>query len=116
VPIVPTMEVDGRVFVPRPSGALLTPHTLELEREFHEVRLELARQYGVLYELNGIAVRGSHDWIGLVATGQTYRGMLEALRLLGLHGDDALRAAGVRILKLGLPVPLDPALVRPQSR
>ena len=111
-PVVPTMEVDGKVFVPHPSGKLLTPYTLELEREFHEVRLELARRYGVENHLNTIAVRGPHDWIGVVATGHTYRETMEALRLLGLAGADDLRHAGVRLLRLGLPVPLDPALVR----
>ena len=43
-PQVPTMEVNGKLWVPRPSGEVITPFTLDLEREFHEVRLELARQ------------------------------------------------------------------------
>jgi indolepyruvate ferredoxin oxidoreductase len=111
-PVIPTMEWNGTQFVPHPSGQLITPFTLELEREFHHVRLELARRYGVDNHLNTIAVRGSHDWIGIVATGHTYRETLEALRLLGLRTDDDLRGAGVRLLKLGLPVPLDPGLIR----
>jgi indolepyruvate ferredoxin oxidoreductase len=63
-PVVPTMEVDGKLWVPRPSGRVLTPHTLELEREFHEVRLKLASQYGVLNHLNTIAVRGPERLAG----------------------------------------------------
>ena len=46
-PVMPTMEFDGKLFVPRPSGRLLTPYTLEMEREFQQVRSELARRYGV---------------------------------------------------------------------
>jgi indolepyruvate ferredoxin oxidoreductase len=111
-PVIPTVDVDGTTFVPMPSGKLLTPYTLELEREFQHVRLELARRYGADNHLNTIAVRGPQDWIGIVATGHTYREMLEGLRLLGLHTDDDLRAAGIRLLKLGLPIPLDAALVR----
>ena len=111
-PVIPHFEVLGKQFVPHPSGALLTPFTLELEREFQEVRLEMARRYGVENRLNTIAARGPNDWIGVVATGQTYRETLEALRLLGLHGLDDFRAAGVRLLKLSLPVPLDAAIVR----
>ena len=38
--------------------------------------------------------------------------MLEALRLLGLRTDDDLRGAGVRLLELGMPVPLDPGIIR----
>ena len=112
VPIMPTMEVDGRVFVPRPSGQLITPYTLDLEKEFQEVRLELARRYSVENHLNTVAVRGPSDWIGVVASGSTYHEMREALRLLGLRSDDQLREAGIRLLKLGLPVPLDRALIR----
>ena len=46
-PVTPTMEFDGKLFVPHPSGRLLTPYTLEMEREFQQVRSELARRYGV---------------------------------------------------------------------
>ncbi|MFM2077581.1 MAG: hypothetical protein RJA49_1471, partial [Actinomycetota bacterium] len=111
-PLVPTLEIDGRVWVPRPSGQVLTPYTLDMEREFHEIRLRLAREYAVLNRLNTVAVRGAQDWIGIIATGQTYQQAREALRLLGLRTDDDLRAAGVRLFKLSVPVPLDIAQVR----
>jgi indolepyruvate ferredoxin oxidoreductase len=111
-PVVPTMEVNGTLFVPKPSGQVLTPYTLDMEREFHEVRLALAREYGVLNRLNTIPVRGPSDWVGIVATGHTYNQTIEALRLLGLRTPDELRAAGVRLFKLGMPVPLDLAQVR----
>jgi indolepyruvate ferredoxin oxidoreductase len=111
-PVIPHVEVDGLPFVPTPSGRLLTPYTLDLEREFITTRLELARQYGVDNGLNNISVHGAEDWIGLAATGHTYYEMMEALRLLGFRGRDDLNAAGIRLLHLRLPVPLDPALVR----
>ncbi len=111
-PVVPHIEVDGVRFVPRPSGALITPFTLDLEREFHEVRLVLAERYGVENRLNHVTVRGADDWLGIVATGHTSHEVVEALRLLGLPDPDALRAAGIRLLHLGMPVPLDPATVR----
>ena len=112
VPIIPTMEVDGHVFVPRPSGRLVTPYTLELEREFHEVRLELARRYSIENHLNHVAVRGPHDWIGMVASGNTFHEMREALHVLGLRTDDDLRDAGIRLLELGMPIPLDAGIIR----
>ena len=111
-PVAPTMEVNGRLFVPTPSGNLITPYTLDMEREFHDVRLALAREYAVLNHLNTIPVRGPADWVGIVATGQTYNQMVEALRLLGLRTDDQLRASGIRLFKLAMPVPLDMAQVR----
>ena len=112
VPIIPTIEVNGKVFVPRPSGQLVTPHTLELEREFHEVRLELARRYGELNGLNRISLRGPHDWIGMAASGNTYHEMREALYVLGLRTDDDVRGAGIRLLELGMPIPVDPGIIR----
>ena len=111
-PAMPTTEVGGRVWVPHPSGALLTPYTLDMEREFHEIRLPLARRYGVLNHLNTIPVRGPADWVGIVATGHTYHETLEALRLLGLRSEQQLRDAGVRLFKLLMPVPLDREQVR----
>lgn len=111
-PAVPTTEVGGRVWVPHPSGALLTPYTLDMEREFHEVRLPLARRYGVLNHLNTIPVRAPGDWVGIVATGHTYHETLEALRLLGLRTQQQLHDAGIRLFKLLMPVPLDRDQVR----
>ncbi len=116
VPVIPRIDVDGPdgpvPFRARPDGRLLTPYTLELERQLHVVRLELARRYGVENRLNEVTVRGTSDWIGVVAAGHTYGEVREALRLLGLRTDDDLRGAGVRLLRLRMPWPLDPDVVR----
>jgi indolepyruvate ferredoxin oxidoreductase len=116
VPVIPVIDVDGpngRVpYHPTPTGRLLTPYTLDVEREMHDVRLEMAREYGVVNRLNSVTVRGPQDWIGVVAGGSTFGETREALRLLGLRTDDDLRDAGVRLLRLRMPVPLDTAVVR----
>ena len=110
-PVIPTVEVDGRPFVPTPSGMLLTPYTLDVEREMVETRMAVARQYGSANGLNRVAVRGPQDWIGIAASGHTFHELRAALRLLGLATDDDLRANGIRLLHIGMPVPLDPATV-----
>ena len=92
-PVIPTMEFDGKVFVPHPSGRLLTPYTLDMEREFQQVRSELARRYGVANELNRVTVSTEHDWIGIAASGHTYHELREALALLGLPDDESLRSS-----------------------
>ena len=112
VPVMPLFEVNGRPFVPHADGALLTPHTLELERELVEVRLEVARQYGIENELNEIAVDARHGWIGLVACGHTYHELRQALQMLGLGSDDAIAAAGIRLLHVRMPSPIDHDLLR----
>ena len=111
-PEIPTMEFDGKVFVPHPSGRLIAPYTLDMEREFQQVRSELARRYGVANKLNRITVWTEHDWIGIAAGGHTYHELREALGLLGLARDDDLRAAGIRLFQLLMPVPVDEQQVR----
>ena len=107
IPIIPTIEIDGVTFRPRPNGRLITPHTLEMEREFFEIRTELARQYGSINQLNRVTVRSEHDWIGIAACGHTYRELREALHVLGFTDDESLRDAGIRLFQLLMPIPLE---------
>jgi len=112
LPVVPQLEYKGRPFVPHADGALLTPHTLDLEREVFEVRLELARLYGAENQLNTIEGDSANAWIGLVAYGHTYHELRQALALLGLGSDEGIADIGIRLLHLRMPHPVDPALLR----
>jgi len=111
-PIAPVVEVDGHPFQPHPDGRLITPHTIDMEQEFQELRLPLARRYGVDNHLNRVVVRSGDDRIGIVASGHTFHEAREALRMLGFPTDDDLRGAGIRLFQLLMPVPLEPAQVR----
>lgn len=111
-PVMPTVEVDGQTWQSTPSAQFLGPRMLEVEREFREVRLPLATEYGILNRLNRISVNPSDPWLGIVATGFTYHQTLEALRRLGLPTEDDVAAAGIRMLQLRMPVPFDTNLVR----
>ena len=111
-PIIPTMEVDGVLFRPHPNGRLITPYTIDMEREFHEVRTDLAREYAALNRLNRVTVRSGDDWIGIAASGHTYNETREALQLLGFPDDESLRAAGIRLFQLLAPISLDKHVVR----
>jgi indolepyruvate ferredoxin oxidoreductase len=107
VPVIPQVEIDGRQFRPSPNGRLIAPYSVEMEREFHEIRTEMAREYGALNNLNRVTVRSGDDWIGIAACGHTFHEVREALQVLGFPDDDALRAAGIRIFQLQMPLPLD---------
>ena len=108
----PELDVDGQPYVFHPSGKLITPFTVEVEREFRDVRLELARRYGVTNGLNRVTINPPDAWLGIVASGHTYHETIEALRLLGLDDEHAIAGAGIRLVQLRLPVPLDRDFVR----
>jgi len=108
----PVIEIDGEPFRPHPNGRLITPYTLDMEREFQEVRWSLARRYGVENRLNRVVTRTADDWLGIAACGHTFHEVRDALRLLGFDSDDDLEAAGIRLFQLLMPVPLDPDQAR----
>ncbi len=110
VPILP--QVGGRPYRHAPDGGLLTPRTLEVEREIIEVRYELAREYARLNQLNRVVVDPADAWIGLVSSGITYREVREALARLGLASDAQIAACGIRLLKMNMPMPFEPETVR----
>jgi indolepyruvate ferredoxin oxidoreductase len=110
-PIVPTVDVDGRRWVPHPSAQFLGPRMVEVEREFHEIRTVLALRYGIENELNQVPADPADAWLGVVATGFTFGEVLEAFRRLGFESRQAIADAGIRLLNLRMPVPFDRDLV-----
>jgi len=113
-PIMPL--VDGERYQHAPNGQLLTPMTVEIEREIVEVRYELARRYATDNNLNHIPVNPSDAWVGIVSSGITYREVREALSRLGLRTDGDIEAAGIRLLKMGMPMPFNPETIRSFAR
>ncbi len=109
-PVMPLL--DGVRYHHVPDGNLLTPHTVDIEREIVEVRYELARTYAAENKLNHVTVDAPDAWIGLIASGITYREVREALSRLGLPDDRSIRNAGIRLLKMGMPMPFNPATMR----
>ena len=115
-PAVPTVEIDGIPWQCEPSAHFLGPRMLEVEREFREIRLPLARDYSVINQLNTIAGDRNTAWIGIAATGFTYYETLDALRRLGLGSMREIEQAGIRLLHLRMPVPFDRDIVRTFAR
>jgi indolepyruvate ferredoxin oxidoreductase len=113
-PVIPLH--DGRPYVHVPDGKLLTPHTIELEREIYEIRYALAVEYASANRLNRATVDPTNAWIGIASSGITYREVREALRRLGLHRDEDVEAAGIRLLKMQMPLPFNPETVRHFAR
>jgi indolepyruvate ferredoxin oxidoreductase len=114
-PIFPTVELDGRPYIPATDARLLPPHSVELERTLHYARLELARRYAWENRLNRIVVPTPDAWLGIMVPGKTYHDVRQALAELGLN-EAALTHHGIRILHMGMVFPVEPRIVREFAR
>jgi indolepyruvate ferredoxin oxidoreductase len=107
--VIPEVEDPARPGQPYrhvPNGNLLAPVSMDLERSLFGVRLEIARQYAALNQLNPVTVPTRDAWLGVVAAGKVYYELVQALDDLGLD-QRALERAGVRLLKVGMLYPHD---------
>ena len=95
-----------------PDGRLLTPHTIDLEQEIYDVRYPLAINYASANKLNHVTVDSPDAWIGIVASGITYREIRAAFDRLGLVTDADIASCGIRLLRMQMPIPFDPDTVR----
>lgn len=109
-PVMPL--IDGKRYECVPDAMMLAPRSLEVEHELRGIRSELAIRYAAENQLNRITIDAQNPWICLIATGCTYRETLEALRRLGLSTPFAIASAGIRIVKMSMPVPFDPRTIR----
>ena len=94
-----------------PTARLLHPTLGELERDLVTNRLRIAREYARLNGLNRVVGRGPGDVLGVVAAGHTFLDVVAALRRLGID-EDSLAASPVRLLRVGMPWPLEETTVR----
>jgi indolepyruvate ferredoxin oxidoreductase len=73
-------------------------------------KLPLSVAYARANGLNRITHDAPNAKVGIVTSGKSYADTLQALHELGLS-PDVCKAAGIRILKLGMTFPLDPEAV-----
>jgi indolepyruvate ferredoxin oxidoreductase len=111
IPEVEDPASPGRSYRHVPNGNLLAPMSMELERSLFGVRLEIARQYAALNQLNPVTVPTRDAWLGVVAAGKVYYELVQALDDLGLD-QRALERVGVRLLKVGMLYPHDRSSLR----
>ena len=93
----------------RPRARLLGAELAELERSQQLTRLPVAVEYIRRSGLNVVS-GPRRARIGLVAAGKTYLDLRQALLALGLTEAD-LERHGIRLLKLGVIYPVEPAIV-----
>ncbi|MCE2532158.1 MAG: indolepyruvate ferredoxin oxidoreductase family protein [Acidimicrobiia bacterium] len=112
LPVLTGHHGPPQPYLHRPDGNLMPPYTNDIERDLVETRLELARSYGARNGLNRLTTPDGPARVGIVASGNCYAEMIEALRLLGLDTTADIAGAGIRLAKVSLPYPIDPAFVR----
>ena len=110
--VVPHLEIDGKLFVPRMNlGMNVRAQALEMEQSLYTARHEIARRYAAANKLNDVVFANPGAWLGIITTGKTYNDLRQAALEMGLD-DAALRRYGIRILKMGMLFPMEPAVVR----
>ncbi len=106
VPVLPEVLRAGKPYRHKPNPVMLAPDSLISERNLFDVRLEIARMYSRVNGLNRVTVDGPGAWLGIAAAGKTYADLVQAFSDLGLD-DRSLKAAGIRVFKIGMVWPLE---------
>jgi len=114
-----TVNVDPeRIAIHIPQGyekkidaRLLIPMTLILEPEVLYRRLDAAREFARLNQVNhsfGAPPGHAGARLGIASAGKAYYDLMQALADLGLNRAGDLARAGIRIAKFGMTYPLEP--------
>ena len=106
-----------------PSGgvhARLSTDALGVQARKQEVLMQDHKIYAAIAyarhnRLNRVTLDSPHARLGIVASGKSYRDVLEALEELGIDADGAARI-GIRVLKVAMPWPLEPDSTREFAR
>ncbi|MEL5958969.1 indolepyruvate ferredoxin oxidoreductase family protein [Streptomyces sp. CLV115] len=114
-PAHPEVVVDGQPYRHEVTASLLQPALTRLEASRNGVRLEIARRYAAMNDLNRWYGDENRDRIGIVAAGKTFIDVLQALELLGLDETERERR-GLRLLELQMIHPLEPSIVSEFAR
>ena len=107
---IPDLQIDGRPYAKKADFKFFPIVNVATERELYYDRHDAVRAYARANELDRIVVRSDHDRIGIIAAGKSYTDARQALRDLGLD-EAGLRAAGIRVLKIGMIAPVEPQIV-----
>jgi len=109
--VPPEIRWQGVPFEPSLRGIPGPPWSIDIEAEIRGPRLEIAREYGYLNELNRIVVDPARPRVAVVAVGHLLHETLSAMNELGLD-ETALANEGVRLCHVRLPHPLDIRTIR----
>ena len=84
---------------------------LDQEKRLNRYKIYAARLFASINGLNRIVIDTPKPRLGIITSGKAYLDVMEALSLLGIDALEASRL-GIRVLKVGMPWPLDPEIVQ----
>jgi indolepyruvate ferredoxin oxidoreductase len=103
---VPSIEWNGRPWTYRQRILAAPPDSVLAEADLYGPRWAMVEAFNAANQIDRIEVDPADAWLGIVAVGTAYDAVREALVALGLSEAD-LERAGIRILRVGMPYPLD---------
>ncbi|WP_203338217.1 indolepyruvate ferredoxin oxidoreductase family protein [Nocardioides limicola] len=111
-PVTPAIEWNGNPYAYAQSPIVLRPPMIVgAEAELVGPRTALVHDYSARNGLNVTEIDVPGARLGLVASGSCFDSLRQALTDLGIS-DDALVAAGVRLMRMGMMSPVEPEAVR----
>ena len=115
------VEVDPeRYSVVLPPQAVISPDgmharwpdpPLDQERRLNRYKIYAARLFASVNGLNRIVQDSAKPTLGIITSGKAYLDVMEALDSLGISEKSA-DDYGIRVLKIGMPWPLDPEVIQ----
>ncbi|MGI9621372.1 MAG: indolepyruvate ferredoxin oxidoreductase family protein [Acidimicrobiales bacterium] len=102
-------DLDG--WSPVHESMLIAPANMAAEVDLFGMRVEAARRFVAANSLDRVA-GATEGSFGIVAAGKAHADVISALSELGLGTEQALRAAGVRVLRPAMIWPLEPTGLR----
>ena len=108
---VPEIMWAGKPFVYKQRPMAAPTDSVIAEADLYGPRWALVNAYSYANDLDVIEVDAPHARIGIAATGTTFDSLRQALIDLGVD-DEALVKAGVRLLRIGMPFPVNADKVR----
>lgn len=108
--VIPELEWKGEPFVPTLNSIPCPPWSIAVEAEVVGPRVEMAREYGYLNNLNRVVARSDNDWIGLAVVGHQLGEVYSALAKIGIDEQD-FSDLGIRVLSIRQPYPMHPRTI-----
>lgn len=111
----PELEWEGRPWRYRQRTMGAPTDSVLAEADLYGPRWAMVQAFNAANGIDVVDVDPADAWLGIVAVGTAYDAVRQALHELGL-GERDLERAGIRILRVGMPYPLDAARTRHLAR